>query len=212
MRSVTPKRGTPTAKLYGCNGSGEQAEIDGVTVWLKGESPTYDWNDRANSPYKERAAYLVDRMLNLKLVPPTVLLLFDGKVVSAQRWVNGNRPSYAEPAIIVVFDYIIANSDRHDENWLIENGKVWAIDNAYSFILTDYFNTATELRRLRYSINDLSAEDKAKLVARLELVLAKPRRNIHRRFDYLIGKKRTEGLINRMATVLDILKEDSANV
>src|SRR3972149_4554351 len=104
LTTVTPRPGTPTAKFRGKRG-----KIDGITVWLKGESPC-DTNGR--SPYYERAAYVVDETLGLGLVPPTILYLCGGEVVSAMKWVRGKRPCISRPPILDMFDYLIANIDR----------------------------------------------------------------------------------------------------
>ena len=136
-RTITPQKGIRTAHCRG-----RKDKIRGIKVYLKGSSPTAGLMQ--NSPYYERAAYIINVMLGLKLVPPTILYLVknsydDGKdeLMSAMKLVRGKRPSRREddkPIVLDVFDYIIANTDRHDGNWLIKpSGRVWAIDNAYAF-------------------------------------------------------------------------------
>jgi len=195
MRSITPKKGTPTAQLYNKKGSGQKSKIDGVTVWLKGESPT--WADDRQSPCNERAAYLVNRMLRLNMVPTTVLRLHEGKLVSAQKWVTGKVPTNTCPAMLRVFDYIIANCDRHEGNWRVDGKKVWAIDNAYTF--TERENGTYELSHLQ----DLSNARIARLKKWLERALA-DKETLHKKFDSLLGESKTDALIKRMEHALAV--------
>uniref|UniRef100_A0A6M3JQK2 PI3K/PI4K catalytic domain-containing protein n=1 Tax=viral metagenome TaxID=1070528 RepID=A0A6M3JQK2_9ZZZZ len=118
LKTITPRPGTPTADVRRPDGwRGKEGMIDGVKVWLKGKSPT-GGND-SQSPYHERAAYLLDRMLHFNIVPPTVLQLLEGEVISAQKFVKGKRPRISIPPILALWDYIIDNSDRHDGNWYL---------------------------------------------------------------------------------------------
>ena len=196
LRSITPKEGTPTASISG-NGwrssNGEKTTISGIVVWIKGQSPTWESTPEL-SPYNERAAYLVNKMLGLRSVPTTVLRLKNGKLVSAQRWVKGKKPNMTHcPPILNLFDYIIRNNDRHAGNWLIKpSGKVWAIDNAYSF--TDRGSQVPDCK-------ELPEDDKTKLKKKLQSILAEPQK-IHKMLDSLIGKEKTDALISRMADVL----------
>jgi hypothetical protein len=159
IESITPTPGTPTASICGV-----KKKIDGKMMWLKGSSPTLD--DESRSPYHERAAYLISEMLGMKLVPLTILVLEDGKVASAMRWVRGcrsydTRVSAESESMMRAFDYIIANTDRHGGNWMVKpSGIVWAIDNAYSFRANDpYYPYKTKLSRkirriIRHVISD----------------------------------------------------------
>jgi hypothetical protein len=195
LRTITPKEGTPVAVIDRKNSYGKKSTINGVCVYIKGQSLTGSDGDK--SPYNERAAYLVDKMLNLKLVPTTVLRLVDGKLVSAQRWVNGKPPKYEDnPPLLRLFDYLIHNTDRHGGNWLIEGGKVWAIDNAYSFYDSNYNRYGDEVA------HNLSKVDKAKLRKRLQLVLTEPQK-IHKQLDGLIGNDETDALISRMERIMN---------
>jgi hypothetical protein len=189
LKTVTPKEGTPTANWKCC--SGKKVTICGVKVWVKGVSCNEDWQ---KSPYNERAAYLVDKMLHLNLVPITVLRLRSGKVVSAQRWIKSTKLKGNKPPILHLFDYLIHNTDRHDGNWLMQGNKVWAIDNAYSFYTSDY-------ARFYNNAQDLSPIYRAKLRKRLQLVLAEPQK-IHEKFDWLIGEHETSALIDRMIRIV----------
>lgn len=187
LKTVTPIPGTPTASIYTYNGKrGKEGKIDGIPVWMKGESPTPGDYDR--SPYCERAAYVVDEALGFRLVPPTILHLHDGKVVSAMKWVRGSYPTISRPPLLYIFDYIINNDDRHSGNWLIKpSGRVWAIDNALSF--SPYVGDI-----VGYELPD-------KIRVKIVEVL-KDTRKFRRRLKALLNKEQIDAVIKRMRKVL----------
>ncbi len=180
-----PKNGTPTS----VEGS-SKVTIGGVVVCMKGESMTGGGNEK--SPYRERAAYLIANMIGLRdLVPPTALHTLDGKVVSIQKWVSGRKPTPMDrqPKELLLFDYIIANTDRHQWNWFTRtNGKVWAIDNAYSF--------NTVLLDNRWS----HIPAPPKIILRLETLLANPHL-VYRRLGKLLSRQEMDEVLMRMANV-----------
>ncbi len=186
--ATKPKRGTPTSII-----KSERKDVGGVVVCMKGMSPT--GSDNAKSPYRERAAYLVAKILGFRtLVPPTALHILDGEVVSIQKWVKGTKPSiYArKPDRLLLFDYIIGNSDRHAGNWFKKgrSGKVWAIDNAYSFNVVELV--------IKYSPGDNPLPHQ--LMLRLERLVANPHL-VHRRLGKLLQEEEIEALVQRMAEV-----------
>ncbi|HSR70208.1 MAG TPA: hypothetical protein VLU25_19925 [Acidobacteriota bacterium] len=98
----------------------------------------------------EVAAFRLSRMLGLKVVPPTVLREVDGKMGSMQAWVEnatmdkerraqGNEPPdewlwIAQMLTMHFFDNLIANTDRHQGNLLIDpDWNIWLIDHTQGF-------------------------------------------------------------------------------
>ncbi|HVS63548.1 MAG TPA: hypothetical protein VMT85_08600 [Thermoanaerobaculia bacterium] len=97
----------------------------------------------------EVAAYRLSRMLGLQLVPPTVMRTIDGRSGSLQLWVENafteadailaRRPVFGasrhlQRQILKVFDALIYNFDRHQNNLLYgDDGRIWAIDHTRSF-------------------------------------------------------------------------------
>ncbi|MGB2907115.1 MAG: hypothetical protein WBB73_08435 [Candidatus Aminicenantaceae bacterium] len=100
----------------------------------------------------EIAAYKLDKLLGLNMVPPTVERRFEGDRGSAQLWIEGcftlrdkveddiktpshkvfhfNRAYYLQRA----FDNLIANDDRHQNQYLItEDFRMLLIDHSRSF-------------------------------------------------------------------------------
>ncbi len=125
---------------------------DGVTnkaIWknpsgrMRGYLENWKW---------EVAAYKLDKLLGLNMVPPTVERRFGGDRGSCQLWVNDcitlkekqqkkiktpsymvyywNRALYLQRA----FDNLIANEDRHQNQYLItEDFRMLLIDHSRSF-------------------------------------------------------------------------------
>jgi hypothetical protein len=87
----------------------------------------------------EIAAYKLDRMLDLNMVPPTVERRYDGKVASAQLWVENvvmlsdlRKKGLRDPNPArwnqnlhraQVFDNLVGNIDPNEGNWLFD--AVW---------------------------------------------------------------------------------------
>ena len=99
----------------------------------------------------ELAAYAVDRLLGLGMVPPTVERRLNGTEGALQLWVENvimereraERGMSPQPASLwrlqtsrmTVFDYIIGNDDRHAQNMLAdpERWLLWLIDHTRAF-------------------------------------------------------------------------------
>jgi len=135
-------------------------EKDGITnkaIWknpegrMKGFMENWRW---------EIAAYRLDKYLNLKMVPPTVERHFEGNRGSCQLWIESemslkekvenkvktpsykvfywNRALYLQRA----FDNLIANEDRHQNQYLItDDWRMILIDHSRSFRTSKKFTT-----------------------------------------------------------------------
>ena len=107
--------------------------------------------DYADRYQYEVAAYKIDRMLNIGLVPVTVERKVDGKDGIIQLWIDnltsdlilkdekvkyyGYCDEKAQLNLIDSFDYIIANRDRNQSNLLYsaDDLQIWFIDHSRSF-------------------------------------------------------------------------------
>lgn len=104
---------------------------------------------------RERAAYLISKFLQLNLIPPTIIRKIDGDVGSLQKFIFGGvtashckseelKNFSAKFQYLFALDYMIFNSDRNWGNCLVENKKLYAIDNGLSFgndtLRIDYLN------------------------------------------------------------------------
>ncbi len=129
-------------------------------------------SDKSNTNKSEVAAFIVSRALGFKSVPETVWRTIpeDNKFLKAgdysfqwfipnstmfevevEQYNKGRRPwknweklvhKYNSHKNLFVFDYLIANRDRHEANLMVTNekgiNKLWWIDHGYSFEDTDY--------------------------------------------------------------------------
>jgi hypothetical protein len=130
----------------------EKDGIQGKALWknpegrMKGFMENWRW---------EIAAYRMDKLLGLNMVPPTVEKRYRGDRGSCQLWIGGtitlkqkvqdkiktpphrvfywNRALYLQRA----FDNLIANDDRHQNQYLItEDFRMVLIDHSRSFLTT----------------------------------------------------------------------------
>ncbi|WP_413561160.1 hypothetical protein [Bdellovibrio sp. HCB209] len=96
--------------------------------------------DEIDTAKSEVAAYQIDKYLGLNSVPVTVAKEYQGKAGSVQYRVKGlkdkapNQTLEDDPDQLGFFDFLIANGDRHGQNYLQKtDGKVVAIDHGLSF-------------------------------------------------------------------------------
>jgi hypothetical protein len=100
-----------------------------------------------SSDYRaEIGAYRIDKLLGFNFVPPTVLRMYqDGKkekksslqyfMSQAQQVEN----SYKKNTKLLVFDYILHNTDRNIGNIMMYNGKEIAIDHGLALKRRNFF-------------------------------------------------------------------------
>lgn len=91
----------------------------------------------SSSHTSEAGAYRFDELFGLHLVPMTVIRKIDGKIGSLQYFINnassaGKLLNYQKSARLNIFDYLIKNRDRHEDNILIIQGREVAIDHGLS--------------------------------------------------------------------------------
>ena len=117
----------------------------------------------------EVAAYEMDKLLGLGMVPATVERIYDGKHGSLQLWVDSKmteaervknklqppRPFDWEEQVarIKMFDNLVYNTDRHMNNLLItEDWKIRLIDHSRTFRPFDQLKDPKVLTRFSRSI------------------------------------------------------------
>jgi hypothetical protein len=174
--------------------------------------------DPADEPYdsyrSEIAAYELDKLLELEMVPPTVPRQIGGNLASAQLWVEDcvtyrtlvNKPVPNPDALerqlrrMVVFDNLILNVDRNDGNMLIDPvGNVILIDHSRAFdgrapMRMPNQNNMTAIDRPFFE--KLKALDRQALLARIDpwvdfgvAPILRQRDAIVKRFEQLIKEK-----------------------
>lgn len=91
---------------------------------------------------REAAAYRLDRLLGFNLVPTTVLIDIagDGSLQAFQDQDGRGVDEYAaeDQEMMGVLDYLMANTDRHSQNWMTQSdGRPAATDNGLAFPLSN---------------------------------------------------------------------------
>src|SRR3989344_4566215 len=85
----------------------------------------------------ERAAYIVDRFFNFKLVPITVIRNIGKRMGSLQQFipdacigdeVENKKINQEKLEELKFFDFLICNTDRYGGNSLIKDNEIFAID------------------------------------------------------------------------------------
>jgi hypothetical protein len=180
----------------------------GVTH-LPGKPPQVHFTD---SYRHERAAYLLDRQLGLRMVPVAVLRRVDGKEGALVRWVSDalteqelrdqRRPQTEAMSrqryVMELFDALIDNIDRNTGNSLyaLEGGRLYLIDHGRSFgvskDLPEYF-TGHVARLPRELLPRLEALDGQELQELLK---------------GLVSKSRVKALLVRRDRILEKIEAD----
>jgi len=128
----------------------------------------------------EIAAYELSELLGIGRVPPVVERTIDGVPGSIQIWMEGTTPEdlmveddrldppdktfwNRQKSIMLVFDALIANSDRNQGNLLIDqNWNIWFIDQTRAFretsVLIDKDHIKTCERSLFRALQETSDE------------------------------------------------------
>jgi hypothetical protein len=117
-------------------------EQDGVVR----EAVFKDIDETTDSWRNELAAYGIDKLLGIGMVPPTVRRSIGGRQGSLQLWVTGSTlreydggfPDLAgwrdQVSVMWLFDDLIANVDRHLNNGMVSpERRLILIDNSRSF-------------------------------------------------------------------------------
>lgn len=135
----------PDEKIFVSSELGEEKELNGsstgarfIKLRERGKAGIF----KLAGSNKERAAYVVDKFLNLNFVPATVLRNIGGETGSFQEFIthaktgieiSDNKIPQEQLKELRFFDFLIGNGDRHDRNFLIKGKKIFAIDHHSSF-------------------------------------------------------------------------------
>ena len=182
------------------------------------EKPTKKYRDAA---IFESAAYELSQLLGLGRVPPVVDRSIDGQDGTLQIWMQDTRPEVEliqenrlrppdrlrwlqQKQIMIVFDNLIANSDRNQGNLLIDRSwNIWFIDHTRAFKRSSKLTYLDKLKGCeRHLWKALREIDDETIRRRLEPYLESQeitkllirRRTLTRRIESLI-KKSGEGTV-----------------
>ena len=132
-------------------------EMDGVVMYA-----IYKKVDKRHDNWRnEIAAYELDKLLGLGMVPPTVKRSVRGRKGCLQLWVTGTVMNdyeesfpdmdawHEQVSVMWLFDDLIANIDRHLNNAMVSPGKrLMLIDNSKTFRIQK--NAAQRFERCGY--------------------------------------------------------------
>jgi hypothetical protein len=146
----------------------------------------------------EIAAYKMDRVLALDMVPPTVERIVDDEPVSAQLWVDDTRNikdvKDAAPDVLRwnrqvfrqrVFDDLIGNIDENAGNILI--------DPAWNMILIDHSRCFTDVKKLPFAVDQLKQIDRPVF----DRIKGLDRDTLVREIGVLVGNEGIKGVLQR---------------
>jgi hypothetical protein len=161
------------------------------------------------------AAYRIDRLLEIGMIPPSVERHFERKEAAYTWWVDdvlmdeGTRLKEKVTApdvrvwneqmwVVRLFDQLIYNVDRNLGNLLIDKQwRVWMIDHSRAFRLNDKIKTPANIGRCdRRTFERLKALDLPTLKAATD--------------DYLTGPE-MKALLNRRTEIVGLIEKAGAN-
>lgn len=203
-------RGTNKNLIYYCeldNGS------SGIFKPKSGELSSFWEENMEGRKYKhERAAYLVSKIVDLRLVPPTVIREIDNEIGSFQEWIHGRDlrdwraeffskeempPNVADQEITCdIFKYCIADHDNTSANKMIdENGKIYSTDNGNAFLREE----------VRFSTNEnqLGKQIVPSIINAFKNFLDSPSliRDLETQLSELLDKEDVSSCINRILKI-----------
>lgn len=177
--------------------------VDGVAI--KALRPSRD-TGYFESYQSEIAAYEMDKLLGMDMVPVTVEVRYEGRPASAQLWVNDTvfrktlleqkqrPPNLSDWARQVsrwrVFDNLIANIDRNEGNLLVLRTPAWHL------VLIDHSRAFTNTTKMIFDMPQidrpffarLKALDAATLDARLGKLVLDGSKSLLRRRDIIVAQ------------------------
>ena len=137
--------------------------VDGLTGLRMGGTSLAELN-QADRYHYDIAAYLLDRMLGLNMVPVTVSREIDSEPGSLTFWIDDaideterkrqGLPPMGDKASRLVFDLLIFNEDRNTGNILytVDDGRMHLIDHSRSF--RTYTGRPRNLKKLEVELPD----------------------------------------------------------
>lgn len=128
----------------------------------RGEAPLWDF-PMGTLYLRERAAYLVCRLVGWEFIPPTIVRTGPHGIGSVQLYVDADEQRHYfdfkseyqdELRRIALFDLLTNNADRKAGHCLLgKDGKIWAIDHGLTF------NTSPKLRTVIWEFSGETIPD-----------------------------------------------------
>lgn len=153
----------------------------------------------------EVAAYELDKMLALDMIPPTVVRRIKGDLGSLQLWVEGcdtykrlepkvpQTPEFSQQiSRMKMFDNLIFNDDRNAGNFML--------DESWNVVLIDHSRAFLDKKNLLKGENKLPAQYDRKLVERLRALTLE---ELEAAFDDLLRGRSIEAMLERRDELLE---------
>ena len=157
----------------------------------------------------EVAAYKVDKMLGLDMVPPTVVRRINNSLGSLQLWVEGcdtykrlearvpQTPGFSwQISRMKMFDNLIFNEDRNAGNFLL--------DEAWNIVLIDHSRAFLDRKRLLKEKTQLPAQYDRTLVKKLQAMNLEA---LESELDDLLMGGQIESILDRRDKLLQHLQQ-----
>jgi len=157
----------------------------------------------------EVAAYQLDRLLGLDMVPPTVIREIDDERGSLQLWVEGchlfedvkdQAPQSLEwsrqLSRMRLFDSLISNADRNDRNFMV--------DEAWNIILIDHSQAFQSTEELESVLGKLPERFDRELVEKMKGIQPM---TLEVRFDRLLMRPQVNAIGARRDALLSYLEK-----
>jgi hypothetical protein len=174
----------------------------------------------------EIAAYVVDKLLGVGMVPPTVLRVHHGHPGSIQLWIDStslyrdlqkreeNEERFGSDAwrnasyIAQFFDNLIGNEDRHTGNVLVTRDfRAILIDHSRTFRVGPSFTEALPYSEKNVAVDDLMRRLPRKLVERTE---ALTEQELREALSDLLSETEIQALLARRRLLLDEVRRIAA--
>ena len=176
-------------------------------IWKPIQRGRQEWGWESHQA--EAAAYELDRLLELDMVPPTVIREIDGQRGSLQLWVEGchlyeevqeQAPRSDEwnrqLSRMRLFDSLISNGDRNARNFLV--------DSMWNIILIDHSQAFQSSEELETAVGKLPERFDRELVDRMKR-LEPMSLDVH--FDRLLMRSQVEAIERRREALLAYLEK-----
>lgn len=191
----------------------------GLFKYKNGESTllanSYDI-ERGTFWKREIVAYKISKILNIDNVPVTTPFVYNKDIGSNQKWEDGsmgydvnlseleNDETYSRQIRnIAMLDYMIANQDRNNGNYLVDqqSKKIWAIDNSLAFPTTKKFGVNQQAFIYQMNNKKLDEKELGKLKAFRE-----NKEDITKMLSKYLGNKEIKGIFSRVDRLLETQK------
>ncbi len=173
---------------------------------IKGERPLRDFFV-GNLASRELASYEISKYFQWPSLPPVVIKEGPFGEGSFQKFIDHDPKNnyfnlindfYDELSMIIIFDFIILNTDRKAGSIILDNkNKIWAIDQALTF------NPYTRFRTVMFEFNKMKIKEKILFQIKKFIKDLETQNNLYLKLSSLITEQEIISLIERSKLLLE---------